>query len=446
MTHYSEDQWLDYADGAVDSAEASAMGEHLVHCTECRTMHDGILVLQTALGDPYTWEVCTAFDESETRLPVSLRTLAERVDAEREAAEERLHAALASPTAFVEAHVAEDSANATSGTVEVLTAAARAVRQRQPQFAVSLATAATKIGERLEREGKLRSPSLLTYAWIERAAASFFCGRYRDAAQCLDAAAPLLEGGDSGAEFDRAIVELLRATVYVETERPDEGAAEAALAAVRFSEFGDERNAIGAKLIAGTVAFYRREYARAAALYEELVHRARASAETTALAHALASAAAAYIKLGRYDRAEKYLLEVLPLWDELGFDLNRLRAEWVLAVARGYQGEFDESIAVLNRAIAELEALGAMHDGAVARLDLADILSLAGRTDAIALILDGVVLRFASEGISQRAKQAIAFLREALRAGRADVELIRHVREYVDRLPSQPQADFRPPA
>jgi tetratricopeptide (TPR) repeat protein len=448
MTHYTDDQWLEYAGGSADPAEAVVMDEHLGTCLDCRSMYDDAENLQSALEDAGTWEVCAVFEESDAAPPAELRALAQRIDDERKTAEEHLRSALASTAAFAAANVAEDGAHATSATVEVLTAAARAVRQRQPPFAVSLAAAATTIGGRLAREGRLRGNALFTYAWIERAAALFFCGRYREASQCLDAAAPLIEDAhDRGAaELDRAIVELLYATICAETERLDEASARATVAAGIFSELGDERNAIGAKLITGTVAFFRNDYAGAVAIYEELVSRARASAETTALAHALASAAAAYVKLARYDRAEAYFLEVLPLWTQLGFDLNRLRAEWILAVARGYQQQFGESIPALYRTIAELESLGAMHDGAVARLDLADVLSLAGRTAEIVTVIDGVVPTFASENITGRANYAVSFLRDALLAGNADLQLIRHVREYMNRLASHPEAEFQPPS
>jgi tetratricopeptide (TPR) repeat protein len=446
MNHYTDDQWLDFAGGFVGADERSAMEAHLLACGECRTVVADVEDFEGALGHPDAWLVCDAALEPELDIPEALQQLANRIERERRDAEARLEHALVSPVAFAEAAVEERDEHYTSGTVELLTAAARRVRYQQPTFALTLATAATTIGSRLARENALRSAALLTYAWAEKAAALFFCGRYRDADRALVAAQAVIERDDDPATaFDTAIIGLLRATIYSETDRAKEAVALANSSEVQFAEFGDERNAIGAKLIAGNVAFFARNFAEALAIDEQLIRRARESSEMIALAHALASAGGACVRLKRYSEAEEYLLEVIPLWDELGYTTNRLRAEWVLAISRIDQGDYEAGMPILERAIRELEALGASNDAAVPRLYLAEALWLAGRVDEIPSVIEPIVVTFAAEGMTWRANYAVAFLRDALSAGRANVAIIRHVRDYLHELPRQPTSDFRPP-
>ncbi|MBV8517069.1 MAG: hypothetical protein JO197_06640 [Acidobacteria bacterium] len=445
MTHYTDDQWLDFADEFVAAADRPHMEQHLATCGQCRSTYAQVEEFRSSLQHPDTWLVCDALVNTESAPPAWLQEQARRIDRDRIDAQKRLDSALISPAAFAVAAIEQHDEYYTSGTVELLTATARAVRYRQPPFAATLSAAATTIGTRLARDGALRSHVLLTYAWVERAAALFFCGRYRDAEHALDSAQATLDERNDGVAVDAAIIGLLRATICSETERPREAAALAAAAEKQFVEFGDERNAAGARLIQGTVAFFERDFVTAAAIYEELVSRARAGSDAVALANALGSAAGAYVKMSQYAKAEAYLLKVLPLWDELGSMVNRIRAEWVLGVSYAHQRRFDEAMPVLRRAIQELEAMGSANDGAVVRLYLAEALWFAGRNDEIPPVVEGVVVKLAAEGMSQRANYAIAFLRDALSVGRADGALIQHVRDYLDDLLSHRNAEFRPP-
>ena len=57
-------------------------------------------------------------------------------------------------------------------------------------------------------------------------------------------------------------------------------------------------------------------------------------------------------------------------------------------------------------------------------------------------VLRGVVVNFAGEGIMRNANIALAYLREAVESESIEQRLIRHVRAYLEELPSHPGEEF----
>ena len=142
-------------------------------CSDCLSLHAQVEDFQAVLKDTDTWAISDALADAPAVPPDWVRERARHIDRERGDAEQHLRSALASPVAFANAAIDDHDEFLTSGSVEVLTAAARAVRQQQPPFALALTISATTIGTRLARNGALRSSVLLTDAWLEKAAALF---------------------------------------------------------------------------------------------------------------------------------------------------------------------------------------------------------------------------------------------------------------------------------
>ncbi|HET8773651.1 MAG TPA: tetratricopeptide repeat protein [Thermoanaerobaculia bacterium] len=397
---------------------------------------------EDALRDREPWELA-----AELELPPpdagALRELAARLDEERSVAEELLEPLLVSMAAFQEAQVERDPAFAKRGVVDVLNDAAGTLRKTQPQFALVTAGAAVTIAASLAREGACPG-RIVGRTHIEHAWALFLVGHYRDAEEALRSAEAAFDDDPRATDWDRAHGSLVRANLLVETHRLDEASAEAARAAAAFSAFGDSRYFLIASLIEGGILFMRRDYRSAAEVLDRIAEEAARVGDRLHVARARQTAGNCYIDLGEYDRAAAYFLEALAVWDELGLETERVRTNWSIGVLKKATGDLEEAIERIDDARRTFEALGVVNDAAIARLDLAEVLLLAGRPDEVPGLLRNVVVSFTSEGIVHNAKIALAYLREAVEAGAIEPRIIRHVRDYLDELPTHPTSPFAP--
>lgn len=77
-------------------------------------------------------------------------------------------------------------------------------------------------------------------------------------------------------------------------------------------------------------------------------------------------------------------------------------------------------------------------------MQLGEVLLAIGRPETVPLLLRDVVVTFASEGMMRNARIALAFLKEAIEQNRLTPDLIRHVRKYIEHIPSHPSVRFMP--
>jgi len=397
---------------------------------------------EDALRASEPWELA-----DEILIPPSditpLRLFAARLNEERTAARALLEPVLESLAAFTAAKVDTDPAFLSRGVVDVLNDAARPLRNTQPQLALATSAAALAIATRLAPAGSC-TPRVLGRTYMERGWALFFVGRYREAEEALRRADAAYDDDPLATDWDRAHTALARANVYVETDRHDEAGHEARFAACAFYTFGDYHYALAACLMEGHVLYVRRDYAGAARVLDAIAAEASRSGDRLHLARARQSAGNCYIELGDFARAEKYFLAALALWDELGLDVERLRTHWSLGVLAKATGDLDAAIARIDEVRRAFEALGIINDSAIARLELAEVLLLAGRPGEVRDLLRDVVVSFTSEGVMRNASMALAYLREAVEAGGTEPDLVRHVRDYLEELPTRPASVFLP--
>jgi len=388
------------------------------------------------------------WDLAEEMLPPgdigALRELAAKLDEERAAAQVQLEPLLISMAAFTAADVERDPAYRTSAIVALLTSAVETLRERQPQFALAVATAAVTIAGKLSDAHELRTMSLLGFARLERGKVLFIIGRYREAEEELRRADEAFDVDPHATDWENARVSLVRANICVEGHRFDEAMSEAKHAARVFDSFGDIARSVAARLVEGGVLFMQRDFRSAAEVLDALAEEARRTGDRLHLARARQTAGNCYIELGQYEKAEAHFFEALTLWDELGFDTERVRTNWSLGVLLMAMGDLEGAIERIDESRRAFEALGVVNDAAIARLELAEALLLAGRPAEVPELLRNVVVSFTSEGMMHNAKIALAYLREAIEAGAIEPRIIRHVRDYLEELPTHPTSVFTP--
>ena len=95
----------------------------------------------------------------------------------------------------------------------------------------------------------------------------------------------------------------------------------------------------------------------------------------------------------------------------------------------------------------EFDRLHMSAESMLVSLELAELLLVEDRVASAEALCRELCSRIDSAGLSgtSRALTALGYLQEALSLRKATPDLVRHVRNYVERLPEQPNLLFAPP-
>jgi tetratricopeptide (TPR) repeat protein len=441
MNHYTEDELSAYAlrPEAVDDRQK--FEQHMSACGDCREALDIIEAFDEALHDPLPWEMAEPMAATR-HAPPELLDRARAIAGADASARTLLMPLVDSAIRFREANIADDPRFFTQAVIRLLCNVANGMHERQPQFGLMLADAALQIVAKLPEAVKVKSSWHLGTAWKERANALRYLGRFRDAEEALDRAEEAFHLADYVEPFDLAIVAHVRATVCAETERFEDAVRLAKEAASQFSLYGDQRRYLGARIVEGFGFYCVDRDAEAAAIFESVVVAARAANERWILGGALANAASCYTHLHRYDDAATYYGEAVSVFTDLKIPTERARILWALAAMKVERGGSEEALQELEEAIDALRRFDLGNDAALATLDLIAGLLAASRPERVPDLCRSIVVTFASEGMTRSARKALAYVEEAVRSGRATPEGVRHIRTYLERLPTHPRQEF----
>ena len=446
--HYDESVLHEYLDDPASRPDRKAIEAHLAACLRCRATLDELRDFEQALSSTSMWELADA-----TRwmydAPEEFRSTAEMLLTEDTSAEMELESYLASPAAFRRANIAALPLFHTAGAVRLLCKTARELRERQPMFALNVADAAAAITEQLS---PARYPAVLLEdlrgsAWLERANVLRYLGRFPEALDALDLAERAF-ARTPVAPFSIALVRYLRSIVFSETDRHDEALVLARQAARVFRQFGEDDRYVHAKIVEASILYFQHHYRQARELFLSMVRLAKNLGEATTLASLYQNLANCALQLDDLDEAADYFSRALSLYEALGLETERIRTRWNIGRLQIASGAVDAGMARLREARRELEQIGARSDAALAALDLVEALLASGgehhAREAIELCT-GLVESFFEVGMTGSAMTALAYLREAVAAGRATPKLVREVRVYLQDRPPEGGAPFVPP-
>lgn len=444
--HYTEEELGDYAFAPATFKEREELEAHLAVCSDCRERLIFVEKIDDALRDTIPWEISEDIrSKAAPNPPETLQARAQVIDDERALARSQLAPFLASPRQFRSAHVERDAKFRTAGAIAVLYESAKELQEKQPKFALLIADTAVAIASRLAAAGNLRSMLHLGRAYLERGRTLFLMGRYKDAEASLNQAERAYDRDDNATGWDLATVWLIRANIFVESERFFPARLLATAAARQFHIFGDTTLYLNAQLLLASVLFMEGDYRASAEGAEEIVQRCRArGGDAVLLARALQNCGESYLLLREFDRAVRHFLEAYAIWEELGLETERIRTNWSLATVDTETGQLETGIRLLDETYRSFEALGVVNDAALARLQLGEALLRVGRPEAVPELLRNVVVSFASDGMMRNARMALAYLQEAIDQNRISADLIRHVRTYIEQIPLHPDTRFVP--
>jgi tetratricopeptide (TPR) repeat protein len=442
MSHYTEDQLSDYALRREAVNDARTVEEHLAGCPECRRALDLIETFDEALRDPLPWELADAMSARRGAPPELLAKA--RALAQEDAHARRIVMPLVdSPIRFREAGIDSDPRFFTLAVIRLLCTVANQTHEHQPQFSLMIADTALAISAKLPEPSRAKAAWCTGTAWKERANALRYLGRFREAETALDEAEKAFRVGRCPEPFDLAIVSYVRATVYCAMERFDDAIATARIAAKTFYEYGDTRRYLSALMAEGLGYYCADRDLESARLMELVANSAREADEIELLPRALANAANSYTRLHDYERAADLYAEALRLLQDLRLPTEEARVSWAIAALKLEMGAYEEGLAALEMSRSRLRQLGMANDSALATLDLVAGLIALGSSDRVPDLCRSISLTFSSEGMMRSAKKALAYLAEAVAQGHATPESVRHVRTYLERLPTHPHEEFQ---
>jgi len=443
---------ITHPDGAVLSAfsldpesviDRENVAKHVAGCEACQ---EGVTVyreLDAALRHSETWGNVTALQsQSPGDRLARIRAVRARVEAEDDEARRILKPILKSPLRFASANLASKPRCHTAGMVRMLCTAANERHESQPRFSLQLTVAACAIAKSLPQTKEAERRLSMAMALRERANALRYLGQFGNALQALEYAERLFDATPVADDFDRAIVWLIRATVFMKSDRLTEGVVMARDATRVFHEYGDRDHELSSALVEASCLGLAGHSQDAADAFIWVVELARERGNTRVLASALQNGANALADLRQLDRAERLYSEALVLYDELRVPTEKARTMWALGSVVVARGNLEEGAARLDGSRTDLARLGLTNDAAQATLEWAEVRLALNKPKGVAEACRKIVVVFNSEGMQHHAKEALAVLREALAADRATPELVRSVRLYLEQLPANPSRRF----
>jgi len=309
MTHYDHDTLSLFAldPKLVDDPEAVAA--HLAACDACAAYFEVVTELDGELRDPEFWEQVDHLVTPNERV-AQVFELRDAIEAEDAEAHRRLDPLLTSPLRFRAAEITANPKFLTAGVVRVLCAEANKRHEKRPLFSVEIANAAFEIARALPKAPGSRRRFSIAISLREVANAQRYLGRFKEALEALGYAERLFDETPAADAHDIAVVQYIRATVLMDSERLPEAISEAEKCLPVFSDYGDQPRELSALMTQACCLHYSGRRTEAADAYERLIARARVQDDVGILARGLSNAATAYTELSMLDRAERYYTEI----------------------------------------------------------------------------------------------------------------------------------------
>lgn len=440
--HYEDWELFAYDDANSDVVDLAAVAIHLNSCDECNEHLDEIRSLIHLLRDE---DVHTAA-ASRARRPDPQRIkeaqdLVRRTELEKRAAEQTFADLMSMPLDQWRAYLNDRPHLRTESLIECIVTEARAEYDRRPEHALDLLGVAGGIANTLTDVLALAQQRGTVAK--ERANALRMLSRYPEALDELDWAERFMNQLPIRA-FEIALIEWGRATVLFYMTRYAEALPLARRAAKTLRQFGDIPRAHQVELLEAGILFEMGDAARALAMNERLEAYFTSIGNIETVARVIGNMAACEAVLDHSEQAHAHAVRAMILFDEVGKPTERIRVESTLGNLFMRQGRFDDARARLTSAASEFRALGMHAEAGQALLDVVEMSVLRGLWEEAIPLAKELAIVFTSAGTPVHAARASDYLRAAVEARRANVELVSYVRTYIDT--ADDAHEFAPPA
>jgi len=430
------------------SSNRAATDAHLPACPPCSAKVDSFRTIAGALRDGDVWYQRELRAEAVPATIATLRAFADRMVDEDTRAEAILGELLAGSRETWRVRLQERPEWWHAGVVRKLIVASERAIDTMPPDAVEMTVMATGIADQLEATtypsdtvARLRGA-----AWLNHAYALYYTGSFSQAESAIATAERHFDLCVVN-EYELGRLGIVRALVLREFERFDEAASAASASAEAFSRFEDTHRVVSARVAEAHLLFSRGDFQRAERLL--LNAEREISATPHAHTHALVLGNLGYCvrKLGSVDEAVAYYEASAALFGDLGSVTEAARIRWNIAATLAEAGRFSDAQEWMTAILPEFERLGMSSEAAVISLDIAEILAIEERYDEVQVICRSAmeIFKRAGTAYTSRALTALAFMREAAAQRSVTPAQVQIVREYIRRLPAEPNLLFASP-
>lgn len=440
--HYDDEALI-----ALLESERADSDTHLPSCEPCNDKIESFRMMADALADEDVWDTRAVRTEAVPSTIATLRAFADRMTDEDTRAEAILKDLLLGTREEWLPRLQHNPEWRTAGVARKLIDASYTAVVAMPPDAVAMTEIATDIAEGLDAKDH---PSdtvarLRGSAWRAKSYALYYVGNFAAAEMALLASEREF-GRCMINEYDLARVGVVKALVLKPFERLDEAEKCAASSADTFERFGDFEKTASAKLAQVHLLFARDRYREAENVLMELERQLVVHGTVETHARVLGNLGYCHWRLREFDVAIHYYDCASALLESIGARTEFVRVRWNVAVMLAEAGKVTDACERLRDLTREMEHLGMTSEVALAGLDVAEILLAQKRYTEVGQICAAAMRSFELAGVAytKRALTALAYIREAADQRRADRELVRTVRDYIRRLPAQPNLLFAP--
>lgn len=440
--HYDDEALI----SLLDSNRAAA-DTHLPNCPPCTTKIESFRTIADVLCDGDVWDTRAVRTEAVPATIATLRAFANRMTDEDTRAEATLQELLAGAREEWMPRLREHGEWWTAGVVRKLIAASYEKVFSMPPDAVAITRMATAVAAGIDTADHLSDTlaRLQGSAWMAHSYALYYVGQFIEAETALAASESHFSSCVIN-EYELARLGIVRALVLKPFGRVSDAAKAAAASAHTFDRFGDVEKTASAKLAQVHVLFSEDRYTEAERVLVDLERQLATSGTVDTHARVLANLGLCHWRLQKIESAIHYYDCATALLDDVGARTETVRIRWNVAVMLAQAGHVTNACQRLRDLTGEMEHLGMTSEAAIASLDVAELLLAQNHYEEVGEICRSAMVSFELAGLAytQRAMTALAYIREAADQRRADHKLVQTVREYIRRLPAQPNLLFAP--
>ena len=437
--HYDEEVLAAFLEEPADSVSRD---KHLASCGMCKNTLSSLRTTTDLLHEPAVWDPKPLSSAPRLETMAFLRGVAKTMKDEDASAEINVKQLLAGSRETWAAKLDARPEWRTAGMVRRLIKAREEAVNTLPADAVQISAMAVEIAEALEATAQSRH--LQGLALYSHGYAVWYTGRVPEALVAFDRADDRLRDVGS-AEFDRALVGVMRSMIYQQLERRDDALAISNAAAAVFARYADNDRFAMARTTAAITLQAAQRLREALAIHVQIAETAAVSDKWRSAA--LQNMGLCYVELGELDRASECLMQAIAGYERLGMMTFRSRVRWSLADVFAGQGRHFDAIALYSELRQEFEELEMANEVALLSLDMSESLLALGRHNEIGEVCKASLGYFAATGLAhtEPALRGLAYLQEAAAAGRLTPAAIRGVRAFLLAPTDQPERLFVEP-
>lgn len=439
--HYDDEALI-----ALLESDRAAEDTHIPGCPVCSEKVESFRMIADCLADADVWDTRELPMDAVPSTVATLRAFATRMEDEDARAAAILPQLLSGERETWQGRLGEHPEWRTAGLVRALIARASDAVMQVPLDGLEMTRLATDVAGVLDATDHPQAMAQLRgAAWREHAYALYYCSDYRAAENAIvraDAEFDLCTVD----EYERARLGIVKTLVLRAVERFEEAIAFADASARTFGHFDDAQRSASAKLAQVHMLFTRNEYAAAERLLLELNAQLERSGDIDTHARVLGNLGLCERRLKKFDDAIRHQEMSAELHAMNGVVTEVARTRWNVAGTLADAGRFADAERRLREVMVEFDQLSMVNEAAVVALDTAELLLAQDRFDEVDHFCRSAIEMFERAGVpySARARTAIAFMQEAVSGRTATRHLVRAVREYIHRLPAQPNLLFAP--